>query len=119
MNFINEIIDGGEEIFGPDFLDRLNTARDRPIQRIDCLVIRPSMDLGRMAGEILGGQRGKLELSPFLRLFMRAFGTGAGPRESDLLSYLLFDADYARPLIELGYKDAAARCEELAQFFSD
>ncbi|MCZ6463962.1 MAG: patatin-like phospholipase family protein [Proteobacteria bacterium] len=119
MNFINEIIDGGEEIFGPDFLDRLNTARDRPIQRIHCLVIRPSMDLGRMAGEILGGQRGKLELSPFLRLFMRAFGTGAGPRESDLLSYLLFDADYARPLIELGYQDAAARCEELAQFFSD
>ena len=62
---------------------------------------------------------GQLELSPFLRLFMRAFGTGAGPRESDLLSYLLFDADFARPLIELGYRDAAAHQEQLARFFCD
>jgi NTE family protein len=50
---------------------------------------------------------------------MKMLGTGAEARESDLLSYLLFDSAYTRPLIELGYKDAVAQEDELAAFFSD
>jgi NTE family protein len=119
MDFINHIVDTGIRAFGPDFLERLNAVRDRPLQKIHELVIRPSADLGQLAGEVVEGHLGDLELSPFLRFFMRAFGTGAGPRESDLLSYLLFDNDYAKPLIELGYRDAEAQEAELARFFSD
>jgi NTE family protein len=119
MDFINQIVDAGTRAFGPDFLGRLNAVRDRPLQKIHELVIRPSTDLGQIAGEVAEGHQGDLELSPFLRFFMRAFGTGAGPRESDLLSYVLFDNEYAKPLIELGYRDAEAREAELARFFSD
>ena len=123
MDFINQLIEAGEEAYGDDFLARINAVGEqrgaRPIQKIHDMVIRPSQDLGRIAGELMEGQRGKLELSPFLRLFMRAFGSGAGPRESDLLSYLLFDADYAKPLAELGYADAAAKEDALVTFFSD
>jgi NTE family protein len=123
MDFINQLIEAGEETYGDDFLARINAVGEkrgaRPIQKIHDIVIRPSQDLGRIAGEVLEGQRGKLELSPLLRLFMRAFGSGSGPQESDLLSYLLFDADYAKPLAELGYADAAAKEEALVRFFSD
>ncbi|MEE8580418.1 MAG: patatin-like phospholipase family protein [Myxococcota bacterium] len=123
MGFINQLIEAGEEAYGRDFLGRINAVgakrEARPIQKIHNLVIRPSKDLGRIAGEVMEGQRGKLQVSPFFRLFMRAFGSGSGPRESDLLSYLLFDSDYAKPLAEMGFADGAAREAELATFFSD
>ena len=60
-----------------------------------------------------------LELGPFLGMLRRTTGAGSTAKEADLLSYLLFDAAYARPLAEVGYKDAEARQDELAAFFSD
>ena len=121
MHVINQFIDHGIEVYGEDFLDQMNQvaeARDgeRPIQKIRNLIIRPSRDLGVLAGEVVDS--GKLDLSPFLRVFMRAFGSGEA-NEADLLSYLLFDGHYARTLAELGYRDAMAREEELAAFFSE
>ena len=40
-------------------------------------------------------------------------GTGA-----NLLSYLLFDGEFARALMQLGYDDAMARRDELAGFLA-
>ena len=37
--------------------------------------------------------------------------------ESDLLSYLLFDGDFAAELIEMGRSDAAKKEDELAALF--
>ena len=121
MHVINQFIDHGIEVYGADFLDQMNQVAEasdggRPIQKIRDLVIRPSRDLGVLAGEVVDS--GKLDLSPFLRVFMRAFGSGQAD-EADLLSYLLFDGHYARTLAELGYRDAMAREEELAAFFSE
>jgi len=123
LHFVNDIIENGSTVFGEDFLGRMNEASDarggRPLQRIDDLVIRPSQDLGVLAGQVLADPGRDLELSPFLRLFIRAFGTGAEVRESDLLSYLLFDSAYAGPLADIGYADAEAQADQLATFFSD
>ncbi len=123
LHFINEIIDNGEEAFGPDFLDQLNTAatrrETRPIQKIVDLTIRPSTDLGLMAGALVSGKQGDLELSTFHRLFMRAFSSDTNSQEADLLSYLLFDENFTQPLAELGHADALAREEELVAFFTD
>jgi NTE family protein len=123
LHFINEIIDNGEEAFGPDFLAKLNTAASRRetrgIQRIVDLTIRPSTDLGLLAGDLVSGARGEFELSTFHRLFMKAFSADPSAQEADLLSYLLFDHNFTEPLAELGHADALAREEELIAFFSD
>ena len=121
MHLVNGILDDGKAAFGDNFLADLNARAvergGRPVKKIHNLVIRPSVDLGLVAGEVLAA--GELTLSPFLRLFLRTFGKGSGPNEADLLSYLLFDTHYARPLAQLGYRDAEAHEEDLVRFFSD
>ena len=123
MHFINDIITNGEIAYGEDFLERINAVgRERgrrPMQRIEDLVIRPSMDLGMMAGELISGKNAELELNAFMRLFMRASGTGSDFKEADLLSYLLFDRAFTTPLAELGFRDAEAREADLVRFFDD
>jgi NTE family protein len=123
MHFINDIIENGKIAYGPDFLDRINEVGvergGRPIQRIDDLVIRPSRDLGMIAGELVGSASDELELNAFLRMFIRASGTGSELKEADLLSYLLFDKAFTMPLADLGYADAEAHEAQLVRFFDD
>jgi len=123
LNFINEIIDNATGVYGNDFLERVNAVGrergSRPLQKIRDLTIRPSSDLGLMAGRLVHGEDGGLELSPFLRVFMKAFDSGPNAQEADLLSYLLFDGNFTKPLADLGHADARAREQELIAFFSD
>ncbi|MDE0886387.1 MAG: patatin-like phospholipase family protein [Myxococcota bacterium] len=128
LRFVNDILDHGEMAFGPDFLEKINAAGAsqgaRALRPIDHMVIRPSQDMGLMAGDLLADADGKLELNAFLKMFLRAGGSGSddngdGLREADLLSYLLFDKAFTTPLVELGYADALAREDELLRFFSD
>jgi NTE family protein len=123
LHLINNIIQSGEEAYGDDFLGRINDVGSkhdhRPIQHIDDLVIRPSQDLGVMAGELISGVGGEIELNAFLNMFIRASDSGGQGREADLLSYLLFDRAFTMPLTELGYRDAEDQTDALARFFDD
>ena len=124
MRLMNEILEDGEMAYGPEFLDRINTVANRehgnPFKKIDDLVIRPSADLGRLAGQVLENMNQEQLTSPLLRFAARGLASGPGRTpESDLLSYLLFDGNFLAPLSELGYADARAREDELAEFFSD
>jgi len=124
MRLMNEILEDGEMAYGPEFLDRINTVANRehgnPFKKIDDLVIRPSADLGRLAGQVLENMNQEQLTSPLLRFAARGLAGGPGRTpESDLLSYLLFDGNFLGPLAELGYADARAREEELVEFFSD
>lgn len=123
MHFVNNIISDGEAAYGDDFLERMNAIgidrSGRPLQRIEDLVIRPSVDLGFLAGKLMHERSDELELNTFLRLFMRASDAGGEIKEADLLSYLLFDTAFTTPLVELGHADAELQRDELARFFSE
>jgi NTE family protein len=96
-------------------LQRINALlREIPPERRDgmrevqCLVIRPSQDLGRLASRY----------EPRLPRTFRFLTRGLGTRETaspDFLSLLLFQPDYLRRLMEIGEADAEARAEEISR----
>ena len=118
MRLINDILADSAAATGPDFLERLNkvsAARGRPPRRfIGTFVLHPSVDIGWLAGEHLRNHSPKLS-KIMGQSMLRLLEVGEG-RDADLASYLLFDGDFARILIDLGRQDAARRADELAEF---
>ncbi len=82
------------------------------LRHIDLLMLRPSLDLGRLANAY------EPELPRAFRFLTRGFGTRE-TRSNDLLSLVMFQTDYVKRLIELGEADAAARMPEIRQFLSE
>jgi len=78
---------------------------------VDLLLLRPSRDLGKLASAY------ELELPSTFRFMTRGLGTQETP-SNDILSVLMFQPEYLRRLLDLGYADAAARREEIAAFFA-
>jgi NTE family protein len=118
---INNVLVDGTRAFGPGFSDALSAESRKhggqEYRHVQCMRIRPSEDLGRLAGEHL--KRGRLLGDPLLtkRLFALLDLGVAG--EADLASYLLFDGPFCRKLIEMGRADAQARRDEMLEFFRD
>lgn len=123
MRVMNEMIRDGEKAFGEGYTEELNKVSQRErgqrFRVIDDLVIRPSADLGALAAEVLQAIPDASLRSPFFRLAMRNLEPGNRTAESDLFSYLLFDGEFLAPLTELGFRDAAAKEEELVRFFAE
>ena len=114
---INQLLDIGRTTFGADFVERMNleAARRgvRPRRIVQAVTVRPSIDIGRLAGDHL--RRNRVRFGRFLgRSLLRALDLGEGA-DADLASYLIFDGDFTRQLIDLGRSDAAQKRDELAQ----
>ncbi len=77
------------------------------LRPIDILVLRPSRDLGRLAGDY------EARLPRAFRFLTRGLGTRQ-TRSPDFLSLLMFQQDYIGHLIEIGERDAEARRDEIA-----
>jgi NTE family protein len=97
-------------------LERLNTLlqelpQDRwhGLRPLKLLILRPSVDLGRLA----------YEYEPRLPRGFRFLSRGLGTRETDspdLLSFILFQPDYLRSLMLIGERDALDRAAEIRDF---
>ena len=116
---INAFLRDGEAAFGPDFLERLNEAakaRGALAARrvVHALVLRPSIDIGRVAADYLASNRARFG-KILGRAFLSLLDVGVGS-DADLASYLLFDGDFAKQLIDMGRNDARERRDELAGF---
>ena len=80
------------------------------LKQIPSLVIQPSVDLGALASE-------EFDRFPKMLKYLLS-GIGASrDRGADLLSYIAFDQAYTKKLVDIGFKDAMAKKEEIKKFF--
>jgi len=75
---------------------------------VDILVLRPSVDLGKLAMDY------EPRLPDTFRLLARSLGTGE-VTTSDFLSMLMFQPDYLGCLMDIGEADAEARLGEIGE----
>lgn len=90
---------------------RLRPERRGRLRPIDLLVLRPSVDLGALAGDFeldVGGAMGRL-------LDVIQWRTDPPP---DWWSMLLFNPDYVQRLLEIGYADAKRQHNRIEAFFA-
>lgn len=80
---------------------------------IETLTFRPSVDIGQLARE----RSQQLKASRFSSWLLARTASLGAIWESDLLSFILFDAEFARQLVQLGRDDTVARAAEIRSFF--
>ncbi len=104
MTRINQLIDAVPEQHRDGVVEQM-----RPI---DTMVVVPSEDLRDIA------YRHRKELPFALRALLHGIGGGKKQSENRLLSFLLFESEFTRELIDLGYRDAMKVKEQLQDFMS-
>jgi NTE family protein len=92
-----------------DLLRKMAPHERDGLKPIELLVLRPSVDLGKLAGEY------ERYLPRKLKLLVRALG--AKETESpDFVSLLMFEPEYTKRIIEIGESDVEGRLEEIHAF---
>jgi NTE family protein len=119
----NRLIQGGIERYGPEFAEELNeilgqqrNASYRPIRTCH---IRPSEDLNLLAMRALTEAPEEVRVPGVPgRVISRLLRSGALV-ESGLLGLLMFTPTFVHSLLDLGYRDARARQDDLVALFDD
>jgi len=123
VDLVNALIEQGTKSYGQDFLDTINQAvraqRGTGYQLVRTAVIRPSEDVGRVAGECYRDKADGLGLGGMAGLLARLALRGVPEEEADLLSYLLFDRCFTEQLVEMGREDARGMEDEIYALLAD
>src|SRR5215831_10277205 len=119
----NALIEAVRATGSPDHASRFDQVvtamRGAPYRIVGEYMIRPSEDLGEIAGHIARTGRFKGSGGGAGIQLLRRLATARGANEADLLSYILFDGLYAAEVARLGYEDARNHHDELAKFLGD
>ena len=92
-------------------IEELPPERRQDLRQVKLLTLRPSADLGKLAGTF------ESQLPRAFRFLTRGLGTKE-TRSPDFLSLIMFQPDYLRALIEMGERDAEARAGEIEAFLA-
>lgn len=128
MTRINRVIEWGEAVYGPDFVERINTylrekeitgdIAARGLKKLAAFRISPSRDIRAVFGECIEGQRFfSTRLTFFERTLLKLLEVDLY-QGRDFLSFIMFHPDYMHRLLELGFEDARAQHDALAEFLS-
>ena len=127
MSRINRVVGWGEEVYGPDFLDRINRhvaekgirgdIASRGLKRLKVMTIFPSTDIRKIFRECVDDPKFlKRNLTPFERTLMKVLDVDIRHGE-DFLSFILFVPSYLKRMLELGFEDARRNHDKLVEFF--
>jgi NTE family protein len=97
LDRINQIVDNNDSSI---------KTNNKKMKKIDYLVISPSKSINEIA------QNNYHQIPLSIRLILRGLGV-KNNRNSDLVSFLLFESLFTRSLIELGYEDGIALKNEI------
>jgi NTE family protein len=92
----------------------LEDTRGVAYSRLEALVFHPSQDIG----DITTRHAKRLGAKSLPGILLAASARLRAQFESDLLSFVLFDGDFAKELISLGRHDARQRADEVLSFFN-
>lgn len=95
-----------------EMISKLDASQRNGFKPIDLFVLRPSVDLGRIAGQH------EKYLPRNMKLLTRALGTRE-TESPDFISMLMFEPRYTSRLIEIGESDVGARIDELRAFLGE
>jgi len=92
-------------------IDQLPPGSRQGLRHVELLILRPSQDLGKLAGNF------EAQLPGSFRFLTRGLGTKE-TKSPDFLSLVLFQPDYVQALIEIGEADALARVDAIEAFLA-
>lgn len=95
-----------------DLLRKMAPNEREGLKPVDLLVLRPSIDLGKLSGEY------EQFLPRKLKLLVRAMGVKE-TESPDFISLLMFEPAFTRRLIDLGEADVATRLPEIRAFLGE
>ncbi len=118
----NALLDAGVAAYGEGFADALGTAmqktRGQAYRKVDAVFVRPNEDIAAVAAKHLRLGSVVARAGPVVGPLLRRLAGTGGEREGDLLSYLLFDGEYAADLVAMGMRDADAMRQQFIDFFA-
>ncbi|HEY1696012.1 MAG TPA: patatin-like phospholipase family protein [Polyangiaceae bacterium] len=117
---LNAVLAAGERRYGPGFGPAINEELAKvgvgALRQMDVVYVRASEDIGVLAAEYVQSAAFSKRVRGLMARALKRVAEGES--EADLLSYVLFDGEFAGRLIEMGRRDAKRRHDALAAFFA-